>query len=153
MEYIIFCVCSIIVARFLEKTSRVVSVAHDILFIVLSFAFFFATNNPHIAALTMRIVGKDIYTTLHTALIESQNYVHLGMSVLFIIEGVVITITTIAAIIIFVKSLKEVVKSIKIKTINDIDLSLFKEDESYIPNKTISNNNQNRYLLNCCLLN
>ena len=153
MEYIIFCICSIIVARYLEKTSRIASIAHDILFIVLSFAFFFSTKNAYISSIVIKVVGQSLYNTIHSAILDSQHYVNLGFSVLFIIEGTVLLIATAAAIIIFVKSLKDIVKSVKIKTINDIDTSLFKEEGNYNPNKIVNKNNQNRYLLNCCLLN
>ena len=153
MEYIIFCICSIIVARYLEKTSRIASIAHDILFIVLSFAFFFATKNAFISSIVIKVVGQEIYNSLHNAMLDSQQYVKLGFSVLFIVEGTVLIIATAAAIIIFVKSLKNIVKSMKIKTINDIDLSSFKEGTSFTPNKTAYKNNQNTYLLKCSLLN
>ena len=153
MEYIIFCICSIILARYLEKTSRVVSVAHDILFIVLSAAFFFVTDNAYISSLAIRVVGSDYYTTIHEALIDSQKYVNLGFSTLFIIESVIILITSVAAVIVFIKSLKEVVKSIKVPTIKDLDLSSLKNEEDNLPNKIVKINNQNKYLLKCCFLN
>ena len=152
MEYIVFCICSIVLARFLEKTSRVISVAHDILFIVLSFAFFFSTNNPTIVSIVVKVVGQEFYNTLHSAAIDTQVYAKLGFSVFFVVESLVILIVSIAAIIIFIKSLKHVVKSVKVKTINDINLSSFDEEMPLSSNKTVIKN-QNRYSLKCCLLN
>ena len=152
MEYIVFCICSIVLARFLEKTSRVISVAHDILFIVLSFAFFFSTNNPTIVSIVVKVVGQEFYNTLHSAAIDTQAYAKLGFSVFFVVESLVILIVSIAAIIIFIKSLKHVVKSVKVKTINDINLSSFDEEMPLSSNKTVIKN-QNRYSLKCCLLN
>ena len=149
MEYIIFCICSIIVARYVEKKSRIISIAHDILFILLSFAFFFATNNKYIVDVVMKVVGKDIYTTIHEAITASSTYIRFGFSTLFIIEFTILFIVALAAIIIFIKSLKETAKKIRVKTLNDIKLvvmTLKKEDN---PTKESVQYSQNKYLLNC----
>ena len=115
MEYIIFCICSVVIARYVEKKSRVVAIAHDILFILLSFAFFFASNNPTISSIVLGIVNKDIYNTIHNALVQSSHFIRGGFSVLFIIEGTICFVTAFASIIIFIRSLKELCKKIHIK--------------------------------------
>ena len=153
MEYIIFCICSVVIARYVEKKSRVVSIAHDILFILLSFAFFFATNNAYIVNIVLRIVDKDIYNTIHSALVNSSFFIKVGFSSLFIIEVVIYSIMALAAVIIFIKSLKEEAKKIRIKTLNDIKLltsALQKEEKQ---NVSIIPHTEYKYLLNCKLQN
>lgn len=149
MEYIVFCLCSIIVARYVEKKSRVVSIAHDILFILLSFAFFFATNNKYIVDVVVRIVGKDFYNTVHTAITASTPFLRFGFSSLFVIEFMIFFIFALAAIIIFIKGLKETSKKIRLKTLNDVKLlgSILKKEDQ--PTKETVKYSQYKYLLNC----
>lgn len=149
MEYLIFCLCSIILARYIEKKSRVIAIAHDILFIALSMAFFFATDNKNVVNIVLKIVDKDIYNTIHIALVESQTYINIGFSTFFIIEAIIFTTIALAAVIVFIKSLKEEAKKIRIKTLNNIKLlsSILKKEEehsTYIIPRT-----ENKYLLNC----
>ena len=149
MEYLIFCLCSIILARYIEKKSRVIAIAHDILFIALSMAFFFATDNKNVVNIVLKIVDKDIYNTIHVALVESQTYINIGFSTFFIIEAIIFTTIALAAVIVFIKSLKEEAKKIRIKTLNNIKLlsSILKKEEehsTYIIPRT-----ENKHLLNC----
>ena len=149
MEYIIFCICSVILARFLEKKSRVISIAHDILFILLSLSFFFATNNSYIASITMKVVGKDIYTTIHEAMTASSMYIRFGFSTFFIIEVTIIGIVATVAIILFIRSLKETAKKIRVKTLNDIKLIVVALKQEETPAKETIKYSQNKFLLNC----
>ena len=153
MEYIIFCICSVVIARYVEKKSRIVAIAHDILFILLSFAFFFASNNPTISSIVLRIVNKDIYNTVHNALVQSSYFIRGGFSVFFIIEGSICLIAAIASIIIFIKSLKELAKKIRIKTLNDVKLVVRYIVKDEKPSVYNIHNNEYKYLLNCKLQN
>ena len=153
MEYIVFCICSIIIARYVEKKSRVISIAHDILFIFLSIAFFFATNNSYIANVAIKVVGNSYYEMIHGALTDSSIFIIQGFSTLFIIEFAIMFIIAMVTIVAFIKGFKKMAKKIRVKSLNDVKLLTSCLNKEEKPSKERIQLTQHKYLLDCQLLN
>ena len=97
----------------------------------------------------MKVVGKDIYTTIHEAMTASSMYIRFGFSTFFIIEVTIIGIVATVAIILFIRSLKETAKKIRVKTLNDIKLIVVALKQEETPAKETIKYSQNKFLLNC----
>lgn len=114
VEFFILLICSIFIARFLEKKYRVASVAHAILFIILSLVYLFASKNSYISFGLTNIVGEKAYHVIHEMLVDNVKFFNSGISALLITEIVTYTIVSVFAVVAAIKGIKKLVKCIKI---------------------------------------
>ena len=115
VELIILLICSVFIARFLEKKYRVASVAHAILFIALSLVYLFASKNSYISFALTNIVGEKAYHVIHEMLVDNVKFFNSGISALLITEIVTFAIVSIFGVVAAIKGIKKLVKFIKLE--------------------------------------
>ena len=151
-ELIILVICSIVIARFLEKKYRAASVAHAILFIVLSLTYIFASDFPLFVMVGKTWIGNTYYQQLHQALRGGVMIVNISMSALFVVELVTFAIAAIVSVVALIKWIKKLSKIIRTKN----STSFFVEPFHYSnnePKTNYINSNQGNYLVFARLLN
>ena len=115
MQLILLLISSVIIARFVEKKSRVISVAHAILFTVLLVFTIFTSDNPAILlALDNLFPDKELLSIFTEALKDSSSVFTLSFSVLFTLEMTVIASTCIAVAISIRKAIKAIRQAMRI---------------------------------------
>lgn len=150
-EFILLVICSIFLARYLEKRSKIISAAHAILFIVLMVFYFFNTEFPLVVKAATNMFGVDNYKVIHEAFVESSMYSRIGFSSLFAIEIVINSTIAIVSIIATIKAFKLIVKEYKFY--NDFKLNQNIQKSEYYPRAKDVKCSFRTYLLNCSLLN
>ena len=150
-EFILLVICSIFLARYLEKRSKIISAAHAILFIVLMVFYFFTTNNVLVAQAATNMFGENNYKIVHEAFVESSMYSRIGFSSLFVIEIVINSTIAIVSVIATIKAFKLIVKEYKFY--NDFKFDQNIQKCEYYPRAKDVKCSKRTYLLNCCLLN
>ena len=146
MDLILLIVCSIIIARCLERRMRVASVAHSIMFIVLAFFMLFTTNFALINQAMINIFGENIFNIVREALIDGSHLYRGTFSVLFFIDVVIDVIACITAIVVSVKAYKKFFKNLDIKKVR-VYIDNFIKSIRLLPNKVLIENNRNQYLV------
>ena len=146
MDLILFGVCSVIIARCLEKRMRVASVAHAILFIVLFFFSLFTSGFPMIDQAMINTFGKDLFETVRDTLNETSPVYRSIFGSLFIIDLAIDIMTSIAVIILIIKGFKKFSKVVKLNKAPLIIKNILIKIR-LLPNKVLINNNRNQYLV------
>ena len=138
-------VCSIFLARVMEKRMKVASVAHAILFIVMSF-YYLLTSNFELIQFAMRnIFGETYYGILHNALLETAGYYQVTMFALFFVETITICFTAFLSFMLILKQMKYLMNKIQSRPILHTNSHLI-PDYAYNPGMGI-NNKQDSYLV------
>lgn len=146
MDLILLCICSVIIARCLERRMRVASIAHAILFIVLAFFFLFTTDFKAINYAMSNMFGEKNFLIIRNALLDASPFYRSAISTLFIMDIVIEIMACIAAIIVLVKSFRKFSKGINLKKVQIIiKNTLFKY--RLIPNKVLLENNRDKYIV------
>ena len=116
LHIICLVITSIILANFLEKRRyAVATIAHAVLFIVLSFALLFSVEYAPIKEMCIRWIGEEYYTFLHEALVEKYNsyFAFSGLTVLLVLDIVVFVIMPVLSIAVLINDIREAYKKIK----------------------------------------
>ena len=113
VELIIFFLCSVLIARCLEKRYKIASMAHAVLFVFLGLVWVFTSEIELIEFAARNMVGDFYYEVLKEALTERMTMFHLGFSALLMAEAAIYMTIAIASIVIFFKGLKKLGKLIK----------------------------------------
>ena len=150
-EFVLLIICSIFLARYLEKRSKIISTAHAILFIVLMVFYFFTSEHPLIATAAHNVLG-DNYKFIHEAFVESAHYSRAGFSTLFIVEIVINLTISVVGVIGAIKAFKLIVKEEKLYDYFNATTNHAVEYVTY-PHKTDIKCSNRTYLLNCCFRN
>ncbi len=146
MDLILLCVCSIVIARCLERKMRVASVAHAILFIVLAFFSLFTTDLKLVSQAMINVMSEEKYVIIRNALMSASHFYRGAFSVLFIIDVAIEVMACIAAIILIVKGYKKFFKKIDLQKVR-IYIKNIVQEFRLLPNKVLINNNRNQYLV------
>lgn len=115
IELIAFSVCSVIIARRLEKTRyRMAVVFHAILFGVLLFVYAFASDVPFLAMAAKGWVGEDTYETAHEILRSSMAGIQLGVSAFFFVENAFLLMMILGLAIVALRGYRFLVRKAKL---------------------------------------
>ena len=116
MELILLIIASVLIARFLERTKyRVAVMAHAVLFIFLSFVYFFGTDLALFARLGRFWFGAKAYDFLHEAFATSSDGLSLGFTAFFVVEIVLLLSIAALAMIAMVRSYKRILKLVRMR--------------------------------------
>ena len=121
MNLVLLCVCSIVLARVLSKKMMVASIAHSILFIMMSVHFLLASENEYIMLAMETILGKQYYEFIHNGLIEVSQIYSITMIALFSFELLMSLFTAFFAVLFLVRKIEETIKHIRSQYILDDD--------------------------------
>lgn len=114
MKYLLLIVCSIISARFLEKKYKVASIAHTVLFVLMSFIYLTSSEIPMIQFAMKNILTEPYYIALNEIISETIFGFHIGVSTLFIVEFITYTIVSIVSVFVAIKTIKGLVKRVRL---------------------------------------
>ena len=113
MEIILLLICSVILARYLERKMKVASIAYSVLFTV-SFAYYlFGSDIKFFAIAARNMVGADYYELIHEVLNGGVLIANLSLSSIIIINAVIYLIVGIVSVALFIKGLKKLVSKAK----------------------------------------
>lgn len=144
LHLILFLVSNIIISYTVEKKSRVLNVAHSVLFVFLLTMFMFVIDDPIIRSVMIRFVGDLNYHELNQALIGPVAVAELTFSAYMVFEICLFIFVTLSLIRIANKIIEYV--SDKKIDIDEIDNEAYvcDDEESVVVYKKI-------YLENCSL--
>ena len=146
IDLVLLCVGSVFLARVLEKKMTVASIAHSVLFIMMSMYFLLTSNNEMIAFAMSNVFGKEYYTLIHNALVETAEIYQITMITLFTFELFLIGLVSFIAVLTFIKASKYILRKIHSNLV-------IKNTGNYIPQIDFSslsrpiNNKQGTYLV------
>lgn len=144
LHLILFLVSNIIISYTIEKKSRVLNIAHSILFIFLLTLFMFVIDDPIIQSVMVRLVGSINYHELNQALIGPVAVTEVTFSAYIVFEICLFIFVTLSFIQIVDKIIEYVSeKKIDIDEINN-EACVCENEESVVVCKRI-------YLENCSL--
>jgi len=152
VDILLFIVLSIITARCLERRYKVASVFHAIFFIVYLFLTLASSDVSFIKEAMTNWMGKQFYTSLYKAINGAENYIHIGLGSIMILDVVVYVFVPILSIVVFINEIREQFKEMKIR----VNIKLF---VGYIinlvldPIKDFKHNKNETYLILGKLLN
>ena len=130
-SYIILIICSIFIARFLEKRYKVATICHAILFIVASVIHLFTSDVGFTMYAMQNIVGKYWYPIIRSSFEGGAWIFNLSVSSLFVVEFATYLILSIVAIVSLIKGFKKLVKYFQVKKNNPIIVSYYPEPDLY----------------------
>lgn len=111
MELIILLLSSVVISRFADKRSPVITVAQVVLFIFLLATYPFITDDELIVSLLLKVMDKFDYENIHTAFLSSASIYGVGISAFVILESSSIFVTLVASVISAVKAFNQIVKA------------------------------------------
>ena len=115
LEFIILIVFSFIIRRYLKDKYVIASAANMILFLFLSITYFFSSDFTLFVYLGKKMLGVETYEFLHGGLIDTVDAVNIGVSALAVVEIVIFSLMSIAAILTLIKGFKQLLKKLKVK--------------------------------------
>jgi len=119
MEFVLLLVCSIIIARFLEKKYRIASVLHAILFVVM-FSFYMFSTNLWLLSDVAKFWAGEYYEIIHSALTDSVTIVNFSFSAFLVVELSIFAAISMIVFISLIKGFKRIVRNMRVKTICDL---------------------------------
>lgn len=146
INIVLLCIGSVFLARVLERKMKVASIAHSVLFIMMSMYFLLTSNNEMIALAMSNIFGKEYYALIHNALVETAEIYQITMITLFAFESFLVALVAFIAVLAFIKASKYILRKIRSNLI-------IKNVDNYIPQFAFSslsrpiNNKQGTYLV------
>jgi len=144
MNLILLCVSSIFLARFLEKRMRVASIAHAVLFIVISFAFLFNSGFALVDRAMINLFGEEDFNLVHESLVANEHLFAGSISGLLIIETITFISISIVAIIGLIKGFKKLLE----KFSPGFKFNLDSTETTYVHSfESVLHNHQFRYLI------
>ena len=151
-SYIILIVCSIFIARFLEKRYKVATIAHAILFIVASVIHLFTSNVSFTMYAMQNIVGKYWYEIVRSVFEEGAVFFNITISSILVVEIISYIIFSIFAIVSLIKGFKKLIKYFQVKNNNPIIVSYYPQPD-LSPIRVQIDNSSKTYLMFGRLLN
>lgn len=95
MDIFLLIVSAVLIARFIEKRSKAIALAHTVLFAVLLFFMCFTTEFTLIQTLMRRVVGPSSYSLLHDALLAPCAWIYSASFVIYLVEALFFLIVVI----------------------------------------------------------
>lgn len=95
MDIFLLIVSAMLIARFIEKRSKAIALAHTVLFAVLLFFMCFTTEFTLIQGLVRRVVGAPSYQLLHSALLAPCAWIYSASFVIYLVEALLFLIVVI----------------------------------------------------------
>ena len=114
VELILLFTLSILTARFLEKRYKVASIAHSILFIVMTFVYLLVWDFTPIKEMWTSWMGEEMYDIVSGALKDPMPFFNAGISSFMVFEVFIFLVLPILSIVAFVDKFKEQIKKIVI---------------------------------------
>ena len=112
IDLILLCVGSVFLARVLEKRMTVASIAHSVLFIMMSMYFLLTSKVEMIMYAMSNIFGKEYYTLIHNALLETREVYRITMIGLFAFESFLVGLIAFMTVLGFIKASKYILRKI-----------------------------------------
>ena len=122
LELIILIALSVITARLLSKRYKVASIAHSVLFIIVSAIYLFTTDVAFIKLAMVNMMGETNYEIVRDVFSAPAFYVHAGVSTILMLDMAIFVFIPLLSIIAIVKEVKEQFKELKLQK---ADLSTF----------------------------
>lgn len=97
MDILLLCVSAILIARFADKRSSAVTVAHSVLFVVLLFFMCFTTTFPPVQNMLLELCGDNVYRCIHAVVSTPCIWVYSASAVIYVVEIILIAIVAIGA--------------------------------------------------------
>lgn len=111
MELILLCLTAIFIAKYAEKHSSAITIAHAVLFIVLAFLSLFTTNISAVQGIMEHICGADNYWLVREAMRTPCIWLYSANAVIYLAELIMLLIVTVSAT---VRAAKRLLKSKKV---------------------------------------
>ena len=144
MNLILLCLTSILLGRYFEKRMHVATVAHAVMFIVLSFLFLFHSGFALIDQAAINMFGQENFDIVHEALVETSTIYQSTISALLVMEIVVYSISAFVAVVLVIKGIKKLFKKFNFGF--KVDLHTLNYDYN-VPSIEQDVNSRNRYLI------
>ena len=110
-EIIVFLGISIVIGRIFDHMKyRVATIAHAVLFVLLSLIFFFGTDASVIAYSARGLVGEEVYETIHGFVLQYQHGISYGLSLLVVADLIVVLTVLLVTIAAFVQGIVQLKK-------------------------------------------
>lgn len=118
---LLYCVLSVVIARWLEKHMKIAAVFHSILFIFLMTYLLFLCDIPFITNAMKNILGDVYYSSFRESLFAKYRVYSVEISVFIILEMLLLFLSIVVLAVTAVKVAKEVYNEAKKQ------LAIFKE--------------------------
>ena len=94
---------------------KVASIAHSVLFILMSLYYLFTSNAEIIRFALTNIVGEHYYGLIHSTFVETAGYYQVTIFALFFLESSMVLLTAFIAFMGIIKGMKYLLKRIQSK--------------------------------------
>ena len=113
VEFLLFLLCSVLIARSLEKRYKVASALHAVLFVVIGLVWLFSSNLTFVQYALTNVVGETAYGIIRAAVTDNVIWLRGSFSALLIAELVTYFSLAIVSLIAFIKGLRQLATFIK----------------------------------------
>ena len=117
MEFLLLLLCSVIIARFLEKRFKIATIAHAVLFVVIFCFYILGSDLEILVKAGINTFGEEDYSNIHGAIADNVEVLSISFSSLLVVEAFTFGVASLIAIRTAIKGLKKLIKQLEIKII------------------------------------